>query len=66
MIQLEFDYDDLTPAEQGVYLKAAQRLLNSAEPDDAEDAPCAGCGALPDEDCQAWCPMLIEGDAASA
>ena len=30
-LQLEFDFDDLTPEEQGVYLKAAQRLLTDAE-----------------------------------
>ena len=41
MEQLDFNFDDLTPDEQRVYLKAAQRLLDEADP--PEDTTCELC-----------------------
>ena len=64
--QLEFDFDDLTPEEQNVYLKAAQRLLSSDAPDEDGTEVCAACGAPAGEGHRSWCPFLLEGTDASA
>jgi len=59
MKQIEFDYDDLTPEQQTVYLKAAQRLLNEAPTDDDEPSACAACGHEPPSHAS-WCPIGAE------
>lgn len=51
----ELKFDDLSPEEQDVYLRAAQRLL-----DEEDDGPCGACGAEMGEH-RLWCRRADNG-----